>query len=80
MLGGVLTQFASWRWTLLINVPIAIATAFAAVRFIRESKAEVRESYDLPGELAVTAGLFLLVYGFTIASTHGWGALPRSRY
>jgi EmrB/QacA subfamily drug resistance transporter len=74
VLGGMLTQFASWRWTLLINVPIAIVTAFAAVRFIRESKAETRHSYDLPGASAVTLGLFLLVYGFTIASTHGWGA------
>jgi EmrB/QacA subfamily drug resistance transporter len=74
VLGGLLTQFASWRWTLLINVPIAILAAAAAVRFIRESKAEVRQSYDLPGALAVTVGLFLLVYGFTIASTHGWGA------
>ena len=74
VLGGMLTQFASWRWTLLINVPIAIVTAFAAVRFIRESKAEIRESYDLPGAATSTLGLFLLVYGFTIASTHGWGA------
>jgi EmrB/QacA subfamily drug resistance transporter len=74
VLGGILTQFASWRWTLLINVPIAIAAAFAATRFIRESKAEVRESYDIPGASAVTVGLFLLVYGFTVAGTHGWGA------
>jgi EmrB/QacA subfamily drug resistance transporter len=57
-----------------INVPIAIAAAFAAVRYIRESKAEVRHSYDLPGAASSTVGLFLLVYGFTIASTHGWGA------
>jgi EmrB/QacA subfamily drug resistance transporter len=74
VLGGMLTQFASWRWTLLINVPIAIVTAFAAVRYIRESKAEIRQSYDLPGAATSTVGLFLLVYGFTIASTHGWGA------
>ena len=74
VLGGILTQFASWRWTLLINVPIAVAAAFAAVRFIRESRAEARHGYDLQGALAVTSGLFLLVYGFTVASTHGWGA------
>jgi EmrB/QacA subfamily drug resistance transporter len=74
ILGGVLTEFASWRWTLLINVPIAIVTAFAAVRYIRESKAEIRHSYDLPGAATSTAGLLLLVYGFTMASTHGWGA------
>jgi EmrB/QacA subfamily drug resistance transporter len=77
VLGGILTQFASWRWTLLINVPIALGAAFAAARFIRESKAQVRESYDIPGAAAVTVGLFLLVYGFTVAGTHGWGA-PRT--
>src|SRR5580698_11508411 len=74
VLGGTLTQFASWRWTLLINVPIALITAFAAVHYVRESKAEIRHSYDLRGAATSTVGLFLLVYGFTIASTHGWGA------
>ena len=74
VLGGTLTQFASWRWTLLINVPIALIAAFAVNRVINESKGMSRSSYDLPGAAAVTAGLFLLVYGFTIAATDGWGA------
>jgi EmrB/QacA subfamily drug resistance transporter len=74
VLGGTLTQFASWRWTLLINVPIALITAFAVTRVIRESKAESRSGYDLPGAVTVTGGLFLLVYGFTTAATDGWGA------
>ncbi len=74
VLGGVLTEYASWRWTLLINAPIALVTAFAASRFIRESRAEVRHSYDLPGALTSTAGLFLLVYGFTMVASHGWGS------
>src|SRR5476649_2226148 len=65
VLGGTLTQLASWRWTLLINVPIALLAAVAASRFIRESRAEQRHSYDLPGAITVTGGLFLLVYGFT---------------
>ena len=74
VLGGTLTQLASWRWTLLINVPIALVTAVAASRFIRESRAEQRHSYDLPGAITVTGGLFLLVYGFTTAGTDGWAA------
>lgn len=74
VLGGVLTQYASWRWTLLINAPIAIVTALAARRFVRESRVEVRHSYDLPGALTSTAGLFLLVYGFTMVTSHGWGS------
>jgi EmrB/QacA subfamily drug resistance transporter len=74
VLGGTLTQLASWRWTLLINVPIAALAAVAAGRVVRESRGESRGGYDLPGAVTVTAGLFLLVYGFTTAGTHGWGA------
>ena len=74
VLGGTLTQLASWRWTLLINVPIALLAAFAAGRFIKESRAESRAGYDIPGAISVTSGLFLLVYGFTTAGTSGWSA------
>ncbi|MGD0394887.1 MAG: MFS transporter [Acidimicrobiales bacterium] len=74
VLGGTLTQFASWRWTLLINVPIALIAAVAVLRVIKESKGISRSGYDLPGAATVTAGLFLLVYGFTVAATDGWGA------
>ncbi len=74
VLGGTLTQLASWRWTLLINVPIAIFAAISGSRLVRESRAEHRAGYDLPGAALVTGGLFLLVYGFTEAGTHGWRA------
>jgi len=74
VLGGLLTEFASWRWTLLINAPIAIVTAFAAQREVRESRAEGERHYDLWGAAAVTAGLLSLVYGFTRAQIDGWSA------
>ncbi|MGD0379773.1 MAG: MFS transporter [Acidimicrobiales bacterium] len=74
VLGGTLTQLASWRWTLLINVPIALVAAIAASRVVRESRGESKGGYDLPGAVTVTGALFLLVYGFTVAGTHGWGA------
>jgi EmrB/QacA subfamily drug resistance transporter len=74
VLGGTLTQVASWRWTLLINVPIALLAAVAASRVVRESRGESRGGYDIPGAALVTGGLFLLVYGFTVAGTHGWAA------
>jgi predicted MFS family arabinose efflux permease len=45
-----------------------------ASRVIRESRVEVRHSYDLPGAVTSTGGLFLLVYGFTMVASHGWGA------
>ena len=74
VLGGTLTQLASWRWTLLINTPVAVIAAIGATRLIRESRAETRAGYDIPGAATATGGLFLLVYGFTMAGTHGWGA------
>ena len=74
VLGGTLTQFASWRWTLLINVPIALFAAIGASRVVRESRSEVRSRYDIIGTLLATSGLFLLVYGFTTADTDGWRA------
>jgi MFS family permease len=74
ILGGFLTEFASWRWTLLINVPIAIVAAVAAFRYITESRASSTHGYDIPGAVTVTGGLLALVYGFTKAGTDGWGS------
>ncbi len=74
ILGGLLTQYASWRWTLLINVPIAITAAVFAFFEIRESRAHGDSRYDIPGAVTVTGGLLALVYGFTRAALDGWGA------
>src|SRR3954468_22690989 len=49
LLGGLLTEYASWRWTLLVSTPIALAASFAALRFFDESKASGNTKYDLPG-------------------------------
>jgi len=68
LLGGVLTEYASWRWCLLVNVPIALITALAAARVVRESRAEGDTKYDIPGAILVTLGLVSLVYGFTEAA------------
>lgn len=72
ILGGVLTQYATWRWCLLINTPIGAIAALSAVRFIRESKAHGDTRYDLPGAMSATGGLVALVYGFTMADQDGW--------
>ena len=72
--GGVLTQYASWRWCLLVNVPIAVLTAFAALRVVHESREIGTTRYDIPGALLSTAGLVSLVYGFTKAESDGWAS------
>ncbi|HXZ61152.1 MAG TPA: MFS transporter [Acidimicrobiales bacterium] len=74
ILGGFLTEFASWRWTLLINVPIAVTAAAAALRVVSESRSPANHGYDLPGAVTVTGGLLALVYAFTKAGTDGWGS------
>ena len=72
IVGGTLTEFFSWRWCLGVNVPIAIIAFFLATRFVHESKAEGNRSYDIPGVITATAGLFSLTYGFNQAATSGW--------
>lgn len=73
LLGGVLTEYASWRWCLLVNVPIAIIAIIAAIPLVKESKAHGNTKYDIPGTLLVTLGLGSLVYGFSRAE-NGWGS------
>ncbi len=71
LLGGVLTEYASWRWCLLVNVPIAVVTAAIALPIVKESKATGDTTYDIPGAVTVTGGLIALVYAFTQAAPTG---------
>ena len=74
ILGGALTEYFSWRWCLGVNTPIAIVAALLAIKFVRESKAEGDNTYDIPGVFTATAGLFSLTYGFNEAATKGWSS------
>jgi EmrB/QacA subfamily drug resistance transporter len=76
ILGGVLTEYVSWRWCLFVNIPIAILAAVAAIGTVKESRAHGNTRYDVPGAVLVSAGLAALVYGFTRAAEAkgGWGA------
>lgn len=72
LLGGVLTEYVSWRWCLLVNVPIALLAIAAALPVVKDSRAEGNTRYDIPGAITVTLGLGALVYGFTRAAEEGW--------
>lgn len=74
ILGGTLTEYFSWRWCLGVNTPIALVAGLLAFKYVHESKAGGDHSYDLPGTLTASAGLFALVYGFNEAATKGWSA------
>jgi EmrB/QacA subfamily drug resistance transporter len=65
LLGGVLTEYADWRWCFWVNIPVAIVAIAAAIPFVPESRAPGETSYDVPGAVLVTIGLTSLVYGFT---------------
>lgn len=71
LLGGVLTEYVSWRWVFFVNAPIAVLLAFAAPKVLQESE-KVRTRIDLGGALIGTAGLAGLVYGIINASSHTW--------
>jgi EmrB/QacA subfamily drug resistance transporter len=68
IVGGVLTEYASWRWCLGVNVPVALIVCAAAIPLVHESKASGDTRYDIPGVLMATLGLVSLVYGFTEAA------------
>jgi EmrB/QacA subfamily drug resistance transporter len=75
LLGGILTSGLNWRWVLFVNVPIGIAAAALAPRTLVESRAEDgANTFDIPGAVAVTAGLSLLVYAIVDAVNVGWGS------
>ena len=63
LLGGVLTEYFSWRLVLFVNVPIAVFAVMGALRFLPESKDEDAKGFDVPGAVLVTGGLTALVFG-----------------
>jgi EmrB/QacA subfamily drug resistance transporter len=74
LLGGVLTQVLSWRWCLYVNLVIAVPTTIVALRLLVNHSDPDRARIDIPGVLTWSLGLFALVFGFSNAETHGWGA------
>jgi MFS family permease len=70
--GGMLTQWASWRWVLFVNVPIGVAV-IALSRLVLPETPRRPGRFDLSGALTSTIGMVALVYGFVHAATNGWG-------
>ncbi|WP_327095579.1 MFS transporter [Nocardia vinacea] len=71
--GGALTEYASWRWCLLVNTPIALIALLGALAFVAKDVPTPRTGgYDVPGAVTVTLGLIAIVYGFSRAAEDGW--------
>jgi EmrB/QacA subfamily drug resistance transporter len=72
LLGGFLTEYADWRWTMYVNLIFAAVALAGSWTLIEHSKSAERARLDVPGTIVVSAGLFALVYGFSHAETDGW--------
>jgi EmrB/QacA subfamily drug resistance transporter len=72
ILGGLLTQWASWRWVLFVNVPIGLVVIVLARRLLTETPSR-NGHFDVRGALTSTIGVTALAYGFVRAATSGWG-------
>ncbi|WP_405695250.1 MFS transporter [Streptomyces sp. NBC_01185] len=76
LIGGVLTDALSWRWVLLINVPIGALVLAGAAVWLAEGRAGDRRRVDLLGAVLVTAGLATTAYGIVQTEASGWTAAP----
>jgi EmrB/QacA subfamily drug resistance transporter len=74
LLGGVLTEYLSWRWCLYVNVILAVIAVAGAVRLLAAHPRDPNVHIDWPGTALVVAGLVAVVYGLSEADTAGWGA------
>src|SRR5271154_2688289 len=72
LLGGILTSYASWRWTLFVNLAFAATAIAGALLLLENDEGADHDPLDLPGLLLVTAGLFSIVFGLSHAETTAW--------
>jgi EmrB/QacA subfamily drug resistance transporter len=74
LVGGVFTEYAGWEWVFYINAPIGVLAFVLALKFVRESRADVGRNFDAAGAVTITAALMILVYALTQANEVGWGS------
>jgi EmrB/QacA subfamily drug resistance transporter len=73
LLGGVLTEYMTWRWCMYVNIIFAVLAGIGGALWLHNQRTDgPRRRIDLPGTLTVSGGLFAIVYGFAAAETHDW--------
>ncbi|WP_327071055.1 MFS transporter [Kitasatospora sp. NBC_01302] len=74
LLGGVLTEHLSWRWTLYVNLGFAAVAFVGGLLLLQRTPRDRSARLDVPGMVLVSVGLFDLVYGFSNAESHSWNS------
>jgi EmrB/QacA subfamily drug resistance transporter len=74
LLGGVLTEYLDWRWTLYVNLGFALVAFVGGILLLTRTARDKTATLDVPGTILVSSGLFCLVYGFANAETPGWSS------
>ena len=75
LVGGLLTERASWNWIFFVNIPIGVVGVLAARAFIDETKdGSAEQRLDVPGIVTSAVGLFALTYGLIETNTHAWAS------
>jgi EmrB/QacA subfamily drug resistance transporter len=72
LLGGALTEYLSWRWTLYVNLFFAGVAVIGGALLLQRHPSRVKPKLDIPGVVLVSGAVFCLVYGFSNAATHNW--------
>jgi EmrB/QacA subfamily drug resistance transporter len=76
LVGGLLTSGLDWQWIFLINVPIGIFSLYVTRRYVQESRDPNAHGVDWPGQITLSAGLFLLVLALLRGNEQGWTSAP----
>jgi EmrB/QacA subfamily drug resistance transporter len=72
LLGGMLTEWASWRWVMFVNVAFAVPALIGALLLLAKPVITQKPKLDIPGIAVVSAGLFAIVYGFAHVESTSW--------
>ncbi len=72
LLGGMLTEWASWRWVMYVNVAFAAVALVGALLLLAKPAITERPKLDIPGTITVSAALFAIVYGFAHVESTSW--------
>ena len=72
LIGGALTEYLSWRWTLYVNLIFAGVSLVGGALLLKGQSSQIKPRLDVPGATLVSGAVFCLVYGFSNAATHSW--------